>query len=217
LALEDLGALPSRRRHITDQLRAAIISGSMETGTVYSAPALAAQFGVSPTPVREAMIDLAKEGLVQVVRNKGFRVIEPSERELRDMLEVRLLLEVPTVQRVAGQPVAEVHLSNLRALAAATLECAEKRDVLGHLTADLHFHLQLLALWGNREIVETVRVLRSRARLYGLQSDDRHDVLIRSAHEHDEIVDRIVAQDAAGAADLMRAHISGISTRWAKD
>src|SRR6266571_3953143 len=84
---EDLGARPSHRRHITDRLRAAIIAGTMEAGPVYSAPALAAQFGVSPTPVREAMIDLAKDGLVEVLRYKGFRVLEPSEKTLRDMLE----------------------------------------------------------------------------------------------------------------------------------
>ena len=59
----------------------------MRPGVVYSAPALAARFGVSATPVREAMLDLAKEGLVSAVRNKGFRVTE---------------VEVPMAHRATG-------------------------------------------------------------------------------------------------------------------
>src|SRR5882757_240731 len=95
--MPSLQKLPSRRRQVTENLRAAIISGQMEPGVVYSAPILAEEFGVSPTPVREAMLDLAKDGLIEVARNKGFRVIEPSQHELDEMMELRLLLEVPTV------------------------------------------------------------------------------------------------------------------------
>jgi DNA-binding GntR family transcriptional regulator len=188
----------------------------MEAGPVYSAPALAAQFGVSPTPVREAMIDLAKDGLVEVLRYKGFRVAEPSETELKDMLEARLLLEVPTVERVAAQDIAPETAARLRELAASTVQRAEDRDVLGHLTADLQFHLELLSLAGNHEIVEIVRGLRSRARLYGLHSEDRYDVLLNSSREHGELVELVAANDSRGASDLIRVHISGITERWSK-
>jgi DNA-binding GntR family transcriptional regulator len=216
LGAENLAALPSHRRQIADRLRAAIIAGTMEAGPVYSAPVLAAQFGVSPTPVREAMIDLAKDGLVEVLRYKGFRVTEPSEKELKDMLEVRLLLEVPTVERVASQGIAPETVARLHELAALTVQRAEDRDVLGHLAADLQFHLELLSLAGNQEIVETVRVLRSRARLYGLHSEDRYDVLLHSAQEHGELVRLAATRASGGAADLIRTHISDISRRWSK-
>lgn len=214
--VENLGAKPSHRRQITDRLRAAIIASEMEAGPVYTAPALATQFGVSPTPVREAMIDLAKEGLVEILRYKGFRVIEPSEKTLTDILEVRLLLEVPTVKRIADEGVAHAALARLRKLATATVDCATQHDVPGHLAADLQFHLELLALGDNPEIVENVRMLRSRARLYGLTSADRHDILLRSSREHGQLVKLIAAGDPAGAEKLMRDHISGVSTRWSR-
>jgi DNA-binding GntR family transcriptional regulator len=217
LGAENLAAVPSHRRHIADRLRAAIIAGTMEAGPVYSAPALAAQFGVSPTPVREAMIDLAKDGLVEVLRYKGFRVTEPSEKELRDMLEVRLLLEVPTVERVAAQAIDAETVARLHELAAQTVERAESRDVLGHLAADLQFHLELLSLAGNQEIVETVRVLRSRTRLYGLHSDEHHDVLLHSAREHGELVGLTAAGESRKAAELIRRHISDIRQQWSKE
>ena len=74
----------SLREQVTSALRAAVISGEMRPGVVYSAPSLAARFRVSATPVREALLDLVKEGLVVSVRNKGFRVTEVTDRQLDD-------------------------------------------------------------------------------------------------------------------------------------
>ena len=66
------------REEIVDTLRGTIIAGELKPGVAYSAPALATRFGVSATPVREAVLDLAKEGLGEIARNKGFRVTQLS-------------------------------------------------------------------------------------------------------------------------------------------
>jgi DNA-binding GntR family transcriptional regulator len=158
----------SVRARVTDALRAGIVTGELEAGQVYSAPRLGAQLGVSATPVREAMLDLLKDGLVRTVRNKGFEVLAPSPAALHDILEVRLLLEVPTVRRLAERGVREADLAALLALADETVRTAEEPDIVGHVAADLQFHLALLDLWGNDEITEAVRALRSRSRLAGL-------------------------------------------------
>src|SRR6266498_4641721 len=100
--LPGLAERVSLREQVANALRAAMISGQLEPGVVYSAPTLAAQFGVSPTPVREAMLDLAKEGLVEVVRNKGFRITELSDRDLDEITDLRALIEIPTVTRLVG-------------------------------------------------------------------------------------------------------------------
>ena len=81
-ALTPLGGRRRYRDQVADALRAALIAGELEPGEVYSAPVLAVQFGVSATPVREAMLDLVREGLVDIVPNKGFRVTAVSERQL---------------------------------------------------------------------------------------------------------------------------------------
>ena len=78
--LPSLRGRRSLREEITELLRAAVMAGELQPGVTYSAPSLAEQFGVSATPVREAMLDLEKEGLVEIVRNKGFRVTSPSPR-----------------------------------------------------------------------------------------------------------------------------------------
>ncbi|HLH46617.1 MAG TPA: GntR family transcriptional regulator, partial [Acidimicrobiales bacterium] len=84
-----LAAPRSLREGVADALRAAVVSGEMRPGVVYSVPSLAAQFGVSPTPVREAMLDLLKEGLVESVRNKGFRVTEVTDAQLDEITGLR--------------------------------------------------------------------------------------------------------------------------------
>ena len=90
----------------------------MVPGEVYSAPVLGARFGVSATPVREAMVDLSREGLVETVPNKGFRVTAVSESDLDDIAALRMLIEPPTVREVTPRIPAEA-IPALRGLAEA--------------------------------------------------------------------------------------------------
>jgi DNA-binding GntR family transcriptional regulator len=202
---EDDG-LPSLRRYaslreeVAGALRAALVAGQMVPGTVYSAPALAARFGVSPTPVREAMLDLAKEGLVEVVRNKGFRVTELSEQDLDEITELRMLIEVPTVARLAGQVTAEA-LEGLRPLATTIVGAAQAGDLIAYVEADRRFHLELLRLGGNAHIVATVDDLRMRARLFGLAQLAERGLLVASAEEHLRLLDLLAAADANSNTD----------------
>src|SRR5688572_30153195 len=85
------------REEFSARLRTAIVTGGLRPQHTYSVPLLAKQWGVSITPVREAILDLAKEGLVTIVKNKGFRVSAVSENELDEITQLRSLLEVPAV------------------------------------------------------------------------------------------------------------------------
>lgn len=214
-----LGAFPPRRimrDEIIETLRAAVISGQLTPNHVYSAPILAEQFGVSPTPVREAMIQLANDGLFESVRNKGFRVREPSEEELDELAELRMLLEVPTVRRLAEVGVAPEALAELRVVAERIESAAADNDLIGHLTADLDFHCRLLGLAGNKHLVQTVRSLKARSRIGGLRQLAAEGQLVPTAHEHAEILDLIAARDADGAERMMRDHIGHVRGIWAE-
>jgi len=216
LALAPVAARRNLRDEITQTLRAAVISGELRPGVVYSAPSLAAQFGVSATPVREAMLDLAKEGLIDVVRNKGFRVTELSEKDLDDLCQLRALIEVPTVRRIGEAGADPEAIGWLRGLAAGIEDAAQRHDLIAHVTADMQFHLGLLALAGNPHLVETVRSLRARSRIYGLRGLAERDELVPSSREHAELLDLIVAGDAAAAERLMDQHIRHVRGIWAE-
>ncbi|MCF1595496.1 GntR family transcriptional regulator [Streptomyces muensis] len=204
------------RQEITETLRGAVIAGEMTPGVVYSAPSLAEQFGVSPTPVREALLDLAKEGLVEVVRNKGFRVTALSAKELDDITELRALIEPPTVRRITEQGVSAKTIKQLRPLAAGIEKAAARRDFIAHVTIDMQFHLALLELAGNPRLLETVRSLRTSSRIYGLRELPDGDALFDSSHEHAELLDLIEAGDADGAEALMRRHIGHVRGIWSE-
>ena len=101
--LATIGDRISLRERVAVSLRAALVSGRMVPGTTYSIPVLADQFGVSATPVREAMLDLVSEGIMAAVPNKGFRVVALSDTDLDEITALRRLLEVPTVVSLAGR------------------------------------------------------------------------------------------------------------------
>lgn len=214
LRLPSFGGQPSLRDRVSEALRAALVSGQMRPGEVYSAPVLAQRFGVSATPVREAMLDLVKQGLVETVRNKGFRVCELSDDELDEITHLRELIEVPTVERLAKTCSPET-FEPLRPLAEEIVESAATGDLITYLEADRRFHLELLGLAGNRRLVALVDELRSRSRLYGLQALADRGVLVDSAEEHVRLLELLTAGDANGAGDLMRRHVGHLRGSWA--
>lgn len=202
------------RQHVAHALRAALVAGKLRPRVVYSAPTLAEQFGVSPTPVREALLDLAKEGLVEVVRNKGFRVTELSERDLDEITELRALIEVPTVAQLS-QSITLDALASLRPLADAIVSAAEKPDLIAYIEADRRFHLELLAFAGNNHLVEVVGDLRKRSRLYGLAQLAETDQLTASSYEHVDLLDILAGGNPRQAASLMHRHLGHVRGSWA--
>jgi DNA-binding GntR family transcriptional regulator len=217
LDLPVFGDRQSIRGQVAQALRAALVAGQMRPGVLYSAPALAAEFGVSATPVREAMLDLTKEGLVEAVRNKGFRVTELSDRELDEISAIRALIEVPTVAKIARHSGDEIRpqLEALRGVAREIERSASTGELIGYVELDRRFHLELLALAGNAHLVAVVGELRARSRLYGLQQLVDRGELTHSAREHEQILDLVLAGDAKAAAALMRRHIGHVRGSWA--
>jgi DNA-binding GntR family transcriptional regulator len=217
LSLPQLGHRRNLRQEIAVALRAALVTGEMRPGVLYSAPTLAEKFEVSVTPVREAMLDLTGEGLVQPVRNKGFRVTELTERDLDDITYLRQLIEVPAIADVAAgmDEATRPRVEELRPMARAIERLAKKGDLIAYVEADRQFHLALLELTGNRHLVALVANLRARSRLYGLQNLAERGELGRSASEHEEIVDLVLAGRSDAAAELMRRHIRHVRGAWA--
>ncbi|KAB1144959.1 GntR family transcriptional regulator [Streptomyces luteolifulvus] len=208
------GRKPSYRERVADALRAALIAGELRPGEVYSAPGLAARFGVSATPVREAMLDLAKEGLVDTVPNKGFRVTVVSERELDEYTHIRSLIEIPTTASLAttADP---ADLEALRPVAEEIVSSAASGDLIAYIEADLRFHLGLLSLAGNGHLVEVVRDLRRRSRLYGLTALVEAGRLEASAEEHLDLLDALTARDTERTREVMTRHLGHVRGMWA--
>jgi DNA-binding GntR family transcriptional regulator len=213
-ALAPLGVRSRFRDQVAAALRAALIAGELRPGEVYSAPALAARFGVSATPVREAMLDLVREGLVDTMPNKGFRVTELSERQLDEYTQIWELIEIPVVAGLAGRADPR-RLEELRPEAERIVAAAVAGDLIGYLEADRRLHLALLALAGNEHLVAVVEDLRKRSRLFGLQALAAAGRLEASAREHLELLDALVAGETETVREIMTRHLGHVRTLWA--
>lgn len=214
LALRSFARPASVREEVANVLRGAIVSGEMKPGELYSATSLAEQFGVSATPVREAMLDLGKQGLVEAVRNRGFKVTEISEADLDEITQIRQLLE-PTAAAEAVPHIAAGELAVLRALASAIVDAAARGDLVSYINADREFHLRLLRAAGNNRLVAIVDDLRAQTRLYGLSALVASGRLVDSAQEHVEMCDLIAGGDARKLKKLMRTHLGHTRREWA--
>ena len=218
LALPSFSDQVNLRQQVREALRALLVTGQMRPGHLYSAPKLAAEFGVSATPVREAMLDLVTEGLVEVVRNKGFRVTVLDDRDLDEIAELRGLVEVPVMRSVAQActGTVAVEVEALRAVARRIVAAAAAGDLVTYTEADTAFHLRMLALHGNQQVVAVVRDLRRRSRLYGLEALVAAGVLARLAEEHEQMVEAALARDGAAMDALMTRHLGHLRSTWAQ-
>ncbi|WP_234438587.1 GntR family transcriptional regulator [Streptomyces sp. NRRL S-340] len=199
----------SVRGQVLDALRTALVTGELRPGGIYSAPALGERFGVSATPVREAMQQLALEGAVEVVPNRGFRVVERGARELAELAEVRALIEVPVLLRLARTVPAE-RWAALRPLAEATVRAASSGCRAAYAEADRAFHGAMLALSGNEQMVRVAEDLHRRAQwpLTGVLGRAARAGLVAEAAQHAALLDALIARDTETVGALLAGHFT---------
>ena len=191
-----------------EAVRSALLAGDMVPGRIYSANSLAARLGVSNSPVREAMMELAGKGLLEVVRNRGFRVVEMTDADRREVYDLRLLVEVPAVAEVARRGLAADDEPELRRLLKQVLATADSGDLREYLDADQALHMRVVALLGNRRLCGIVENLRDQSRVRGSYRLAERGMLAQSAQEHVPIVEALVAGDADAANSLMIEHLA---------
>ena len=202
------------RERVEVALEAAIRSGEMPSGELFSAPALAAKFNVSATPVREAMLNLEKLGFVEAVRNKGFRVTSIRDEDVANIVAVRRMLEPALARELAGEIPADEY-AHLRAMADAIVDGASKGDLTTYLEADRAFHEAVNAHSDNPRLTSLISQLRKETRLPGLAGMLATEELSKSAAEHHELLDLLEAGDGKKAEAVMHRHIGHVIGWWA--
>jgi DNA-binding GntR family transcriptional regulator len=205
------------RQQIHSQIKAMLISGELAPGELCSVYQLAEMFGVSRTPVREALLQLTREGLLQVERNRGFRVVVSSPEDLDNISEIRMLLEVPAMVKVANlQPPPVQQFERARAIYERMLAAAKQRDLRKFIQADTDFHLHLISLTGNKRLTALLSDLRDHMHLPGLQRLARQsDGLDVSTKEHLLLLEALERGDKKTVAEIARAHIGRTRAEWA--
>jgi DNA-binding GntR family transcriptional regulator len=213
-----LPELALQRTSLRDQaltaIRHALATGQLAPGEVYSAAAIAAELGVSNSPVREAMLALVDDGLMETVPNRGYRPVTFSAADMAENAQLRRLLEVPAAGLAADAGPGD-RLEKLQELVTVIEQTAAGGDLAGNLDADREFHLTVTGLCGNRRLTALVARLRDQTRLYNLRNIAASGALAASAAEHRPLLAAITARDRAAAEDLMEAHLAHLTTDWA--
>lgn len=198
----------SLREAVYRTLRRAILTNQLEPGERLMEMRLAAELGVSRTPVREALHLLEKEALVKQEPNRGVFVAQITRRQLRDVLELRGMLEELAV-RLACERAREADFEQLKKAADCFSQAVEqKADVTELAAKDVAFHDVIYHMTENEKLVQMVANLWEqiyRYRIEYLKDRKRGEALAR---EHQELVRALCARDETAAMQTARLHIT---------
>ncbi len=188
---------------VAERLRQQIFARQLEPGSWIDELKLCAEYGISRTPMREALKVLAVEGLVTMKVRRGAYVTEMSRDDVAQVYHLLALLESDAAGEVAASA-DEAQRAELRSLHERLEKQVRQRDAF--FATNEQFHMQLLAIAGNRWRTQIVTDLRKVMKLNRHHSLFKQGRLADSLSEHRAIMAAIDNRDAAAATRLMRAH-----------
>ncbi|MFD7438278.1 GntR family transcriptional regulator [Streptomyces sp. NPDC059861] len=199
--------IPSRTQYVLEEIKRRILTGRLTPGQALVETDLAAQFGVSKTPVREALKTLAGTGLVVTNQYKGVTVRMVDADMAREVYDVRLLLEPEALRRSVRRGAA------LDAARAALTLADEATDTAERSLANREFHRALYVPCGNPLLGRMLDEVRDQAALVSAVAWAADPSWEREAAEHREILRLALDRDADGAARALHAHIASFVER----
>jgi DNA-binding GntR family transcriptional regulator len=188
------------------QIRRRILDNAWPPGHRALEQEVALALGMSRTPVREALMRLRNEGLVEVIPRHGMRVLPVSPTDMKEIYEILTALECMAAELLASRKPADKELKPLVDATKEMDKALKAEDLNAWAAADERFHAHLVDLAGNRQLQATVLNYwdrAHRARMFTLRLRPKP---VNSTKEHMQMVERLRAGDAAGAAAVTRAH-----------
>lgn len=189
-----------------EQIRRRILDNVWPPGHRALEQEVALALGMSRTPVHEALGRLHAEGLIEVIPRHGMRVLPVSPTDMREIYDILTALECMAAELLARRGPSDAELKPLVDATKAMTKALKADDLDAWAVADESFHAQLLELAGNRQLQATVLNYwdrAHRARLFTLRLRPKP---VHSTAEHMQMVERLRAGDAEGAARVTRAH-----------
>ncbi|HIX72100.1 MAG: GntR family transcriptional regulator [Clostridiales bacterium] len=191
---------------VFNTLRRAIITGEFAPGERLMEISLANRLGVSRTPVREAIRKLELEGLVIMIPRKGAQVAKITEKSLRDVIEIRCVLE-EFAASLACERITPEGRENLKEAHENFVEAVKNGDILDIVEKDERFHDAIFQATSNERLITIINNLREqfyRYRMEYVKDIEQHSVLV---NEHELLLRAIYDGDSETAKRIMRTHL----------
>lgn len=193
-------------------IRAAIIDGRLEPGQPLREIELAKQLGTSRTPIREALLLLESEGLVEAIPNRGAVVRSYTPDDLRELYTLRAVLEGYGARR-AAEVITDDDLARLRASTERYAKLRTKDEKLGELAEEnFEFHTTILNAAGSERLVTMVKQVTTLPLIYQSYMEYSEDNRRTALEHHVGILEALEQHDAARAGERMEHHVA-----WARD
>jgi DNA-binding GntR family transcriptional regulator len=195
--------LHTANKAVANLLREEIERGALPPGTRLRQSDLARRFGVSTTPVREALASLQAEGLVQIDAHRGAIVFTPTVEDMRQCFAIRRALE----PLAAAEAVQHLTDSDLDALESLLHEMRAVDDFDTWVDMNDEFHMRLYRVSGNARLQDIIESLRKSSRFYISLYVRQGESTSRADAEHEEILAACRARDTVVVRSLMRRHV----------
>jgi DNA-binding GntR family transcriptional regulator len=201
-----LAPRPALWEAIVAAMRHAIILGELRPGLHLEEPALAEKFGVSRIPVREALTRLAHEGLVRIEPRRGAFVVGVTEADIRDIYELRSVIEGHAIRRATGR-VDAAGLVRLRTLADQMAEAVRENHTDRVAGPDVTFHREIVALAGSPRLLAAWDPIGGMVSAFLRITNTTYPYLPRSVASHYAMIDFLEQGDADRAQQELRLHL----------
>ncbi|MEW6081030.1 MAG: GntR family transcriptional regulator [Bacillota bacterium] len=189
------------------EIKTSILNGQLVAGEVYSEGKIAKALNISRTPVREAFLDLQRDGLVGALPQRGMIIRKVSQGVRDEVFLLRRTIEAMIIEQLPGK-IGLHDLSRLRGILAGQQEAIEQEDMVKFLDYDEEFHLTLAELTGYHRVREILVNLRDLTRLMGmstLQWPGRMELVLT---EHKAVFQALSERDFAAAKKAMIVHLT---------
>jgi DNA-binding GntR family transcriptional regulator len=191
------------REKILENIRDAIISGTLKAGSRVSEPDLAERYGISRTPIREAFRQLESEGYLTVIPRRGAVVSEFSQKDVEEFYAIKSILEGYAARRACTK-LTPKELERLQAINERLSELADQNDIKAFFKIHGDFHDLFIRAADNeklRELLSSLVTRFQRLRFMSLSLPGRMRI---SVQEHEKIIDAFSRKDAEAAETLVR-------------
>ncbi len=204
---------PALAEVVAERIREAIVFGELALGEAVSEERLASLLHVSRTPIREALMSLQFQGLIDIRPQRGSFVFQPTQQDIEEMCDFRVMLETGALRLAIVHAPGETR--RLMQEAETALEEAEARgDALGAAKADEAFHEALFATCGNRFLTQSYDLISGRVGAVRYFARGSETSRRSTGREHRAILKALARSDVAAASELLTAHILAMRGRF---
>ncbi len=205
-SLQTISPVPSLKDIALTTIREAILTGQLAQGVMHAEGNLANNLAISRTPVREALIHLASQGLIIYFPRKGFQIKSLTEKEVRDLFELRLALELAVIRHITPKLSAE-SLAEIERIRTDYRKALENGDSEVSIRANRDFHRSLANLTENNYLINALEQIRDLIDLASFRSLETSSRAREAAGEHEGIISEIMGKSLQGALREMEGHI----------